>query len=118
MSSKRKTRQWVEKQIERSNEQIYLVVGFRSMWHRDIDSSFKTSEQSDTNALSCIGEAVYAVQYRKLKFKWYRRKDIDAASLQKGNCWQSLYTSRGDDDEDDEAEDYLEVTLGDDVETS
>lgn len=118
MSAKRKTRQWVEKQIERSNEQIYLVVGFRSMWHRDIDGSFKPSGQSDTNALPCIGEAVYAVQYRKLRFKWYRRKDIDTASLQKGNCWQSLYTSRGDDGEDDEAEDYLEVTLGDDVEAS
>ncbi|KAJ5655493.1 nucleoside phosphorylase domain-containing protein [Penicillium longicatenatum] len=114
MSSKRKTRQWVEKQIERSNDQIYLVVGFRSLWHRDIDTSFKSSEQSD---LPCIGEAVYAVQYRQLKFKWYRRKDIDAATLQKGNCWQSLYTSRGDDD-DDEAEDYLKVTLGDDIDES
>lgn len=112
VSTEKKTRQWLERQIERSHQHVYLVVGFRSLWHRNMETSSKANEQND---LPCIDEAVYAVQYRKLTFKWYRRKDIDAARLQKGSCWQSLYTSRGDDDEDDEAEDYLEITLGDNI---
>lgn len=117
MSSQKKTRQWIEKQLNRSKEIIYLVVGFRSMWHRDIDiSSSADDSDSDSKTQSCVGEVVYAVQYRQLKFKWYRRKDIDSASLQKGNCWQSMYTARGDYGEDpDEAEDFLEVTLNEDV---
>ncbi|KAJ5281476.1 nucleoside phosphorylase domain-containing protein [Penicillium angulare] len=117
MSKQRKARQWIERQMGRSNEKIYLIVGFRSMWHRDIDITLTADNSDNSSIQSCIGEAVYAVQYRLLKFKWYRRKDIDSASLQKGNCWQSLYTDRGDDDDEDadEAEDYLEVTLDDDV---
>ncbi|KAJ5113454.1 nucleoside phosphorylase domain-containing protein [Penicillium angulare] len=117
MSKQRKTRQWIERQMGRSNEKIYLIVGFRSMWHRDIDITLTVDNSDDSSIQSCIGEAVYAVQYRLLKFKWYRRKDIDSANLQKGNCWQSLYTDRGDDDDEDadEAEDFLEVTLDDDI---
>jgi hypothetical protein len=54
------------------------------------------------------------VQYREIKFKWLRRREIDAARLQSGNCWQSLFTERGDENTD-ETEDYLEATLNDDI---
>lgn len=53
------------------------------------------------------GELIYAVQYRKLKFAWYRSRDLDSAQLQLGNCWLSLFTERGE--YDDEDEDVIEV---------
>jgi hypothetical protein len=140
--AERPTRRWIEKQILRSMEnRIYLIVGFRSLWHRAIFSidaqpriptnSSTVTSPADSNvndrqgmawenedrrsrdppSLPLSGELVYAVQYRRLVFKWFRRNDIDAARLQKGNCWQSLYLGRGDEGDDDQAEDYLQVNL-------
>lgn len=114
MSRKRNARKWIEKQLIRSSERIYLVVGFRSLWHRDILLTQADSRDDDLKSFPCLGEAVYAVQYREIKFKWLRRREIDAARLQRGNCWQSLFTERGDENAD-ETEDYLEATLNDDV---
>ncbi|GLA03458.1 hypothetical protein AnigIFM60653_003091 [Aspergillus niger] len=113
MCTRRNTRKWMEKQLIRSSERIYLVVGFRSLWHRDI-SLIQADSHNGSNSLPCLGEAVYAVQYREVKFRWFRRRDVDAARLQRRNCWQSLFTDRGD-ESDDEVENYLEATLNEDI---
>lgn len=41
------------------------------------------------------GEQVYAVQYRKIWFKWYSSRDLDRAALEKGNRWKVHGTVRG-----------------------
>jgi hypothetical protein len=41
------------------------------------------------------GEQVYAVQYRKVKFKWYSSRDLDRAALEKGSRWMVHGTVRG-----------------------
>jgi nucleoside phosphorylase len=122
------TRRWIEKQIMRSiKTQIHLVVGFRSLWHERIpitSSQAQVFESPDPMGARMNrgdeanrerplyifpGELIYAVQYRKLKFAWYRSRDLDLAQLQRGNCWLSLFTERGDDVDEDE--DVIEVQL-------
>jgi hypothetical protein len=33
------------------------------------------------------GEQVYAVQYRKIRFKWHSSRDLNPATLEKGSRW-------------------------------
>ncbi|KAL4916559.1 nucleoside phosphorylase domain-containing protein [Aspergillus aurantiobrunneus] len=106
--SRSRTRKWIEKQVMNSIQTIYLVVGFRSLWRSDISASHeKTSLKNNP----LVGEVVYSVQYRAVQFGWFRRRDVGSVSLEKGICWKSLYTDRGEDDE--EAQDWLQVRLGD-----
>jgi hypothetical protein len=55
------------------------------------------------------GEQICAVQYRKLKMKWFSRKDLDGAVLKQENIWKLYLSNRGD----EEADDVLEVDLDD-----
>lgn len=56
------------------------------------------------------GEQIYAVQYRKIIFKWYSSRKIDKAELEKANWWKVLARHRGADEvaEDDVIEAELE----------
>ena len=66
---------------------------------------------------STTGELVFAVQYRKIQFNWYFRRQVESSFLEKGNRWQVLWDTRGDNVEQDEAEeDILEAMMTDDEE--
>jgi hypothetical protein len=66
---------------------------------------------------STTGELVFAVQYRKIQFNWYFRRQVESSFLEKGNRWQVLWDTRGDSMEQDEAEeDVLEAVMTDDEE--
>jgi hypothetical protein len=66
---------------------------------------------------SSTGELVFAVQYRKIQFNWYFRRQVESSFLEKGNRWQVLWDTRGDNVEQDEAEeDILEAMMTDDEE--
>ncbi|KAF8252037.1 hypothetical protein K440DRAFT_658308 [Wilcoxina mikolae CBS 423.85] len=54
----------------------------------------RTSDIEKTAAFVVPGEQVYAVQYRRVQFAWYSRRDIDKASLENGNRWK-VYVSGG-----------------------
>lgn len=41
------------------------------------------------------GERIYALQARKVRFKWYSKKDVDRAFLEKGNRWTEGFGMRG-----------------------
>lgn len=56
------------------------------------------------------GECVCAAQFRKVEFKWYRRKEVESSFLEKGNRWIVYSGTRGEDDDEDE--DILEAELG------
>ena len=66
---------------------------------------------------STTGELVYAVQYRKIQFNWYFSKRVESGFLGKGNRWQVLWDTRGDNVEEDEAEEeVLEAMMTDNEE--
>lgn len=55
------------------------------------------------------GEQVYAVQYRKVRFKWYSSRDLDRAALEKGSQWVVHGVVRGQVGTND----VLEATVSD-----
>ena len=60
-------------------------------------------------SFTATGEQICAVQYRKLRFKWHSRRDMDDVPLGPSQ-WKSYWTFRG------ELADILEVDLQDDLE--
>jgi hypothetical protein len=58
------------------------------------------------------GEHIFAVQYRKVKFRWLSSQTDSNPSLDKTR-WKASWDWRGSDDEDEEEEDILEVELTD-----
>ncbi|KAI5853624.1 hypothetical protein BZA05DRAFT_396681 [Tricharina praecox] len=57
------------------------------------------------------GEHIYAVQYRKLRFKWFSSHDVDQVALERNNRWKVSLGVRGEDD--GEEDDVLEADLAD-----
>lgn len=60
------------------------------------------------------GDQIYAVQYRKLKFKWFRHSE-SGSFLEKKSRWKFSMEWRGNDDGED-GEEILEASLEDDSE--
>lgn len=56
-----------------------------------------------------VGEQVYAVEYRKVKFRFLRSKEIDKGTLESGTRWEMFWTMRGSQND----EDVLEAELCD-----
>jgi hypothetical protein len=125
-----KARAFLRDAAEEGLDCVYLVVGYKTV----LDASFRTvavagtetvlsaataaaaigqglgGSHSHENDFTAPGEQVYAIQYRKISFKWYWRKDIDKASL-KESRWLELGGVRGDGDEEDE--EVIELLLSD-----
>jgi hypothetical protein len=58
-------------------------------------------------------EQVCAVQYRKVDFEWFRSRDLDRASLEKGCRWK-IYWGTSDEEysgDEEDADDVLEAKL-------
>jgi hypothetical protein len=55
-------------------------------------------------------EQVYAVQYRKVQFKWYSSRNLDRAALEKGSRWRVYGKLRR---EAAESNDVIEATISD-----
>lgn len=61
------------------------------------------------------GDQVFAMHYRKVKFKWYSSKKVSNSFLETGSRWKPYWQWRGEDDEgEDEDEDILDASLADD----
>lgn len=58
------------------------------------------------------GEQVFAVRYRKIKFKWLSSRKIENIVLE-DTRWKAYWDSRGTEVDDEEDEDVLEVNLTD-----
>jgi hypothetical protein len=59
------------------------------------------------------GEQICAVQYRKVRFKWFSSRDLDAAVLDKENRWKMYWNVRG---KQVGTNDVVEVDLQDELE--
>ncbi|OCK73528.1 hypothetical protein K432DRAFT_410619 [Lepidopterella palustris CBS 459.81] len=49
----------------------------------------------DEHTSSATGEQVYAVQFRKVQFKWFSGGSIENSFLEKGNRWKVYSATRG-----------------------
>jgi len=56
------------------------------------------------------GERIYAIQCRKVRFKWFSSRTLENARLEDGNTWQIYWRMRLEED-DDQADDILEAEL-------
>lgn len=69
-----------------------------------LDSTVNTVQDvnySRVSSFSAPGEQIYAIQYRKVEFKWLSSRNIDKASLERDNRWMICWASneiRGNDD--------------------
>ena len=57
------------------------------------------------------GEQISAVQYRKIKFKWYSSRNLDKAQLEKKSMWKMQWDFRG---QENGVNDTIEPQLSDD----
>jgi len=70
------------------------------------------AEQRQQSGFDIPGEQIYAVQYRKLKFKWYSSRSLKNGVLEKDNRWKLYWDVRGDNEEQD---DVLELVFADEL---
>lgn len=89
-----------------------------------LSSRFNSETQTESrseSSMSASGEQVYAVEYRKIRFRWFSSRTIENSSLEKSNRWkvfmQDLRGEEETSDEEDE-DDVLDVDLEDDEEQS
>lgn len=68
--------------------------------------------QGEQKRFMAPGEQICAVQYRKLRFKWYSSRDLDSATLGP-NQWKTYWSMRGS---EDGGNDIIEPDLQDDLE--
>ncbi|KAJ5820531.1 hypothetical protein N7474_006122 [Penicillium riverlandense] len=60
-----------------------------------------------------VGEQVCAVQYRKVRFKWFSSRDLDKTSLEKNSRWKVYWNVRG---QEIGTNDVVEADLQDELE--
>lgn len=72
---------------------------------REVGKKYKRS-------FAAIGEQIYAVQYRKLKFKWFSSRSIKSSFLEPNNRWKICSEVRGDEEEGED--DVVEVEISED----
>jgi hypothetical protein len=64
-------------------------------------SASKKKEQEAQQTYKAVGEQVYAVEYRKISFEFFSKKKVDKAFLQHGSRWEIFWSSRGQEDDED-----------------
>lgn len=130
--------QFLETAFDRE-QTVYLVVGFRTVENgilvrrpvstKDPETRYETSVRRATGLGAAtlaaniptsgirssygVGEQIFAVLYRKVKFTWLSSKSTSDMSLELSNRWQPIWDWRGLEDEDVQEDDILEATLTD-----
>lgn len=62
---------------------------------REVENRYKRS-------FATIGEQIYAVQYRKIRFKWFSSRSVKNSFLEPNNRWKVCFDVRGGEDEEEE----------------
>ncbi|KAJ5101294.1 hypothetical protein NUU61_003516 [Penicillium alfredii] len=73
-------------------------------------SGCQQSARSLQKHFVATGEQVVAIQYRRLRFRWYSSRNLDRAALEK-NRWHTRWNMRGE--QDNAVDDVLEADLED-----
>jgi hypothetical protein len=132
------TRKWFERILGKGRK-VYMIVGFETLtdgvFERKKSFSMSTGISAAIAAtgtpldptagaeisggrgcevrIHAMEEQVCAVQYRKVDFEWFRSRDLDKSSLEKGHRWKVYWATRDEDfsgDEED-ADDVLVANL-------
>ncbi|KAF8243095.1 hypothetical protein K440DRAFT_614263 [Wilcoxina mikolae CBS 423.85] len=139
-----KARQWMERAIRRRKD-IYLVVGIKTLTDpmvthsqrrstnnsadmkipmRQVPSAIglgfdfggsRTNDFGQDSGCKGVGEQVYSVQYRKIRFEKFSSRDVDRTFLEHGNRWRLFVSRRG---EEDGYDDILDLELDEGPERS
>jgi nucleoside phosphorylase len=133
-----RTRKWLNDTIK-YGWNVHMVVGISTVKKRSIggESSERNPQglgldTANVTSTSTAGGAtltfipkdqlIFAVQFRRVRFKWFSSRKVDAAFLEmESNRWKlPLISRRGDvsDSEDDLVEAYLQEALAEDDITS
>jgi hypothetical protein len=108
-------RKWLEESMAAGDS--YLMVGYRSV----VDASV-TANRPDSSAAAGMNhvrtyisscEQVYAIQYRKIHFKWLSSRDVECATLDNSR-WKVMWGVRAGDN--DGTDDDVDASLGEVVE--
>jgi len=130
-------REWLEEYLNQSSD-IYLIVGFcvltTTKYDAKVNGDMTVSASASVPVPTTIvpdrlgasvaaqrifkerlvalfpGQAVCAVQCRKLRFKWLSSRQLDKGFLEQGNRWKLSGAFRGEEDSDEE--DVLEADVG------
>lgn len=81
-------------------------------------NSTRDTSHKQTRSFHAPGEQIYAVQYRKVEFKWLSSKSIDKTTLERNNRWKIFWSAdrRGGQEMEPEGEDdVLEADLTDEL---
>lgn len=79
-------------------------------------STMREVQKDSQSTFVATGEQIYAVQYRKLKFRWFSSRKVEKSCLEHRNRWKIASAElRADDSEDEEDEDVLDVDLTDEL---
>ncbi|KAI5776527.1 hypothetical protein EDC01DRAFT_451634 [Geopyxis carbonaria] len=130
-------RKWLQFAFE-DNEDVFLVVGYQTVYDAVVREKVRSGMQGNVGESALAeaavdrayarersydvpGESVYAVQYRKIVFRWWDSRKLQNARLEKNNRWKVSPGVRGAevyDDEDVMAEcgedGAIDADLGDD----
>lgn len=133
----KETRKWFEMMLL-SYSDMYLVVGFHTLTNahvsqeagvvRGVGGGVQVPEQGPSvgalrevektvkAGVEAAGEQIYAVEYRKLRFRWFSSRTMENWALESRNRWKIFLPEirgepAGSSDEDGDDEDVLEVEL-------
>lgn len=82
-----------------------------------IDSSHDSTHHQ-ARSFRAPGEQIYAVQYRKVEFKWLSSRSIDKTTLERNNRWKIFWSAglrKGGDDEFEGEDDVVEADLAEEL---
>lgn len=89
-----------------------VVVPFGNLVDPGLEG-FRSGAEDEQRRFIAPGEQVFAVQYRKVRSKWFARNTVDEMTLAKKTWWEKYDRSRY---LQSKAKDMIEVELGDEVE--
>lgn len=88
------------------------VIPIGSMIDPGIGGRNQQGQQIEKQFLAA-GEQICAIQYRKLRFKWFSSRDLEKATLEKRNRWKIYWDMRG---QEPETHDVVEPELQEELE--
>jgi len=109
-----KVREWFSNFI-RYGVETYMIVGLHTL-SSPVTRRMKPNDQVTSHlATEATGEAIIAIQYRKVRYHWFWRSVVDKAFLDRSDVWEPAFITKGSTTEDSE---IVHATLKDVITTS
>jgi len=100
LCSEKDVQTWIGKVLRRRGQHLYMAVGLHTV---EVNPTTFTGDSLRSTAGSVLEEKVWAVQYRKVKFTWFRGRSVGNAHLQGYSKWTVVgINGRGDDQDSEE----------------